>query len=263
MVMEPDVILDIDSDGVARITLNRPETRNAINEHVITELTSIFERLGDDKDIRVILLRGNGKCFSAGADLDWMRRMASYTHDENIRDANALAKMLYTLNFLPHPTIAAVHGAAMGGGAGLACCCDIAVAASSCIFAFSETGLGLIPATISPYVIEAIGSHAARRYFVTAERFNADTAFRLGLVSEVAQDELLEERVNQLIETILHNGPLAVGAAKQLIFDVAGQPHTAELMQTTSKRIADIRASTEGKEGITAFLEKRKPAWIK
>jgi methylglutaconyl-CoA hydratase len=257
------VLLDIDGRGVATVTLNRPEKHNAFDEHVIAELTSTFEAVAGNAQIRVMILRANGKSFSAGADIDWMKRMASYDHEENLRDANALAKMLHTLNFLSIPTIARVQGAAMGGGAGLVCCCDIAIAASKASFAFSEAKLGLIPATISPYVLQSIGSQASRRYFLTAERFKAERALALGMVSDVVDESELDDKINELIDNILANSPEAVKAAKRLIFDVDGQAVTDELMQITSERIADIRASDEGKEGLAAFLEKRKPMWVK
>ena len=257
------VKLDVDSREVATVTLNRAEKHNAFDENVIVELTSTLKTVAVNNDVRVMVLKANGKNFCAGADLDWMKRMADYSHEENLRDANVLAEMLHTLNFLPMPTIAQVQGAAMGGGAGLVCCCDIAIAGSNAKFAFSEAKLGLIPATISPYVIRSIGSQAARRYFLTAEQFNATRAQELGMVSEVFAEEKLDEKVQELVSTILHNSSDAVRAAKQIIFDMEGKPITQELMQDTSERIANIRASEEGKEGLSAFLEKRKPSWIK
>jgi methylglutaconyl-CoA hydratase len=255
-------LLEIDARGVAKVTLDRAEKHNAFDEKIIADLTSIFEEVENNKDVKIMILQSTGKNFSAGADLDWMKRMAEYSYDENIRDANALAKMLYQLNFLSIPTIARVQGAAMGGGAGLVCCCDIAIAASNASFAFSETKLGLLPSTIGPYVLQSIGSQAARRYFLTAERFNAERALALGMVSEVVDENELDEKVNHLIETILTNSSEAVKAAKQLIIDIDGRPVTEELMQLTSERIGDIRASEEGIEGLAAFLEKRKPSWV-
>ena len=257
------ITFSTDNRGVATITLNRPDKHNAFNEDFIAELSNALDEIRRDDNCRLMVLRSRGKNFSAGADLDWMKRMAGYTRDENVRDANALAELLYRLNFLPVPTIARVQGAAMGGGCGLVACCDIALAADNALFAFSEVKLGLIPATISPYVIRAIGEKQARRYFQTAERFNAGRAMELGLVSEVMDESELDESVEKTADLILSNSSEAVRAAKQLVFDVAGRPITPELLQQTSEGIADIRASEEGKEGLSAFLEKRKPAWLK
>lgn len=192
-----------------------------------------------------------------------MKRMANYDREENIRDANALASMLYKLNYLEIPTIARVQGAAMGGGAGLVCCCDIAIASTRASFAFSEVKLGLIPATISPYVLQSIGAQAARRYFLTAERFDSDTALRIGMISELVNEDELDSRTATVVDTILFNSSEAVKAAKQLIFDIEDRSVTDDLMQMTSEGIADIRASEEGIEGLAAFLEKRKPNWIR
>ena len=257
------ITCNTDHRGVTTITLNRPDKHNAFNEDFIAELSGALDEISKDSGSKVMVLRSNGKNFSAGADLDWMKRMAGYTRAENVRDANALAELLYKLNFLPVPTIARVQGAAMGGGCGLVSCCDIALAADNAVFAFSEVKLGLIPATISPYVIRAIGEKQARRYFQTAERFDARRATEIGLVSEVMDESGLDEAVEKTIDLILANSSEAVKAVKQLVFDVAGKPVTRELLQQTSESIADIRASEEGKEGLSAFLEKRKPAWQK
>jgi methylglutaconyl-CoA hydratase len=257
------ILYEIDHQGVAIVTLNRPDKHNAFDELVIADLTAAFEQIGEEENVRVMVLRANGKNFCAGADVNWMKRVASYSHEENIRDANALAKMLHTLNFLPVPTIARVQGAAMGGGAGLVCCCDIAIASDNASFAFSEAKLGLIPATISPYVVRAIGNHAARRYFLTAERFTAERAEALGMVSEVLTSEQLDQRIEELIDIVIKNSSKAVRSAKQLLYDIEGKVITEELMQDTSERIANIRASDQGKEGLKAFLEKRKPSWVK
>jgi methylglutaconyl-CoA hydratase len=256
------VILEIDDRGVATVTLNSPEKHNAFDEKIIAKLTSVFEQVDNNDDVKIMVLCSEDKNFSAGADLDWMKRMANNDYDENIRDANALAKMLHILNFLSIPTIARVQGAAMGGGAGLVCCCDIAIASNKASFAFSEAKLGLIPATIGPYVLQSIGSQAARRYFLTAERFSAERAMTLGMVSEVVDESELDEKIEELINTIRMNSTEAVKAAKQLIIDINGRPVTKELMQLTSERIADIRASEEGIEGLAAFLEKRNPSWV-
>ncbi len=258
---DKSIILEIDERGVATVTLNRPDKHNAFDENIIAGLTATFEKIAVENTIRAMILRSNGRNFSAGADVDWMKRMADNDHDANIHDANALATMLNKLNNLPFPTIARVQGAALGGGAGLVCCCDIAIASSKASFAFSEARLGLIPATISPYALQSIGVQAARRYFLTAERFDAERAQVLGMVSSVVADAGLDPKIDELIDTILANSPQAVKKAKQLIFDIACRPVTEELMQMTSKSIADIRASEEGKEGLAAFLEKRLPAW--
>ena len=252
-----------DARNTATITLNRPDKHNAFNEDFIAELNAALDDIRKDDQCRLMILRSSGRNFSAGADLDWMKRMAGYTRAENVRDANALAELLYKLNFLPVPTIARVQGAAMGGGCGLVSCCDIALAADNAVFAFSEVKLGLIPATISPYVIRAIGEKQARRYFLTAERFDANKSLEIGLVSGVMDESKLDEAVEKTIDLILANSSEAVKAAKQLVFDVIGKQVTRELLQQTSESIADIRASEEGKEGLSAFLEKRKPAWLK
>ena len=252
-----------DDRNTATVTLNRPDKHNAFNEDYIAELSKVLDGISNNDNLKIMVLRSNGKNFSAGADLDWMKRMADNTREENVRDANALAELLYKLNFLPIPTIARVQGAAMGGGCGLVSCCDIALAADNAVFAFSEVKLGLIPATISPYVIRSIGEKQARRYFQTAERFDARRAMEIGLVSEVMDEARLDDAIEKIIEHILTNSSEAVRAAKQLVFDVAGKPVTRELLLMTSEGIADIRASAEGKEGLSAFLEKRKPEWIK
>ena len=259
---ESSVQVSIDERGVATVLLNRPERHNAFDENMIAELTASFDSLAANEKVKLMVLRSNGRNFSAGADLDWMKRMANYSHEENLRDANLLAQMLHKLNYLPFPTIARVQGAAMGGGAGLVCCCDIAIASDSASFAFSEAKLGLIPATISPYVIQSIGAQAARRYFLTAERFDANTALRLGMVSECMAENQIDEEINKLAQAILANSTDAVKAAKQLVFDIENQEVNPALIEMTSERIAEIRASEEGKEGLAAFLEKRKPAWL-
>ncbi|MEC4590845.1 MULTISPECIES: enoyl-CoA hydratase/isomerase family protein [Nitrospirillum] len=257
-----DVLATVDQAGTATVTLHRPALHNAFNEGVIAELTQLFDQLGRDPDVRVILLKGNGPSFSAGADLDWMRRMAGYTRDQNHADALGLATMLRTLNRCPKPTIAVVHGAAFGGGVGLVACCDIAVAAESATFCLSEVKLGLIPATIGPYVVAAMGERACRRYFLTAERFSAAEAQAAGLVHQVVPAEQLNEAVATLVKRLGEGGPVAQAAAKQLVFDCANQPVTDALISDTAERIARIRASDEGREGVSAFLEKRKAAWV-
>jgi len=257
------VITDIDDHGVAQVRLNNPDKHNAFDDEIIGELTEAFVAIVDNSNVRVMVLGSEGKSFSAGADLEWMKRMASYSYDENLRDASALALMLKTLNEIPQPTIARVQGAAFGGAVGLISCCDMAVAASAASFSLSEVKIGLVPATISPYVIAAIGQRAARRYFVTAERFDAHRALQLGLVNEVVDAEQLDQEIDRLINTLLANGPEAVTGAKQLVFDVAGKPIDQQLIDATCETIAAIRVSEQGQEGLQAFLERRKPQWIK
>ncbi len=254
--------LDIQVHGpVARVYLNRPEVRNAFNDGVIAELTATFTQLGEDKGLRAIVLGGHGKAFCAGADLSWMRTMAGYTWDQNRADAEALAQMLWTLWSCPLPVVGRVHGDCYAGGLGLAAVCDVVVAAEGVQFCLSEARLGLLPATIGPYVVKAMGEQAARRYFVTAERFDAQRAQQLGFVHECVPADALDSTVEQIVATLVANGPAAVKACKQLVQDVAGRTITAELRAETARRIADIRASDEGREGVQAFLNKREPAW--
>nr|WP_258872212.1 enoyl-CoA hydratase/isomerase family protein [Thalassotalea euphylliae] len=259
------VLFTVDSDskghGVATVTLNNPDKHNAFDDDIISQLTQTFKTIAADESIRVMVLASTGKSFSAGADLSWMKRMASYNYEENLKDASALADMLYTLNFMPQTTIAQVQGAAFGGAVGLASCCDMVIASDKASFCLSEVKLGLIPATISPYVVSAIGLKASRRYFQTAERFSAAKAQQLGLVDEITTSEQLSGQVLQVITTLLANGPDAVKQAKQLAMDVAGRPINDQLIQETSQRIAAIRVSPEGQEGLTAFFDKRPANW--
>jgi methylglutaconyl-CoA hydratase len=248
---------------IGLVTLNRPERHNAFDDALIAELTEALRTMEADESVRVVVLSGAGKSFSAGADLNWMKRMAGFSKDENQRDAMALGALMRTLAHLRKPTIARVHGAAYGGGVGLVACCDIAVAAQAATFALSEAKLGLIPAVISPYVVAAIGERAARRYFVTAERFDAAEAWRLGLVHELAaSDADMDEKIGALIDALLQCGPVAQREAKELVRAVANRPVTSEVIQDTAERIARIRSSPEGREGVTAFLEKRRAAWV-
>jgi methylglutaconyl-CoA hydratase len=253
----------IDDLGRATLTMNRPELHNAFDDAIICAMTVELKRLDADPQVRVVVLAANGKSFSAGADLGWMRRMAEYSRDENLADAKALSGLMHTLNSLSKPTVALVQGAVYGGGVGLVACCDIALAAPHAKFCLSEVKLGLIPAVISPYVVAAMGNRAARRYFLTAEIFAAEEACRLGLVHEVVGETELTERGEELTELLLRNGPAALNAAKKLIATVARGPIDDVLITDTAERIADIRASDEGKEGLSAFLEKRKPSWVK
>lgn len=249
-------------DGVATLTLDRPEVHNAFDDAFIAELTAELERLAARRELRAVVLRANGKSFSAGADLNWMRRMADYSDEENIADALALGRLLQTLDDLPKPVIGRVQGAAFGGGVGLVACCDIAVASQNVSFSLSEVRLGLVPAMISPYVVNAMGERQARRYFVTAERFSAREAQRLGLVHEVVAETELDERIEALLRQIKTNGPAAMAAAKALAADVSRGPLDDAMARRNAECIARMRASPEGREGIAAFLEKRKPAWI-
>ncbi len=259
--MNNSVMTHIDPRGVATVSMNNPDKHNAFDDRIIAELTDAFNAVAADDSVRVMVLASEGKSFSAGADLGWMKRMASYSHAENLRDSHALAEMLRVLNFMPKATIARVQGAAFGGAVGLVSCCDMAVASPRASFCLSEVKIGLIPATISPYVVAAIGQRASRRYFTTAERFSADTALQLGLVSQLVEAEQLDDSIEQLISQLLANSPAAVKAAKQLVFDVADRVIDTALIEDTCTRIADIRVSAEGQEGLGAFLEKRTPAW--
>jgi methylglutaconyl-CoA hydratase len=254
---------DVDRYGIAKVCLNTPEKHNAFDDDIIQRLTTLFDQISQDNNIRVMILASTGKSFSAGADLAWMKRMAGYNYQDNLTDANALALMLKTLNFMPQTTIAKVQGAAFGGAVGLASCCDIVIASDKASFCLSEVKLGLIPATISPYVLNAIGPKAARRYFQTAERFSADKAYQIGLVDEVVSAENLTQTVNDMVSLLMKNGPIATQEAKKLALDVAYQDINSELIGITSERIATIRVSNEGQEGLTAFFDKRLPSWCK
>lgn len=253
----------LDDRGVLTVTMNRPDLHNAFDDALIGRLTAVFNGIADRPEVRVVLLCGNGKSFSAGADANWMKRMAGYTRDENFTDAMALAGMLDAIHACPRPVVALVHGAAFGGGVGLVAACDIAIASVRASFCLSEVKLGLIPATISPYVMEAMGARACRRYFLTAERFMAAEAHRLGLVHEVVDEEHLDSKRDEIVTALLMGGPAAQAAAKALNRAVFNQPLGDALMRDTAGRIADVRVSVEGQEGLTAFLEKRTPAWQK
>ena len=248
--------------GIATVTLDRPEVRNAFNDEVIAELTSVFLELGRRPEVRCIVLAARGAAFCAGADLNWMKRMAGYTRDENLADAAALARMLEVIYRCPKPTIAQVQGDVYAGGLGLVAACDIAIAADTAGYCVSEVRIGLIPATISPYLVRAMGARAAHRWFLTAERFDAAEALRTGFVHEAVPAEGLAARVAEIARHLAQVGPQAVKACKQLIQEVAERDITPALIERTVQGIADIRASDEGREGIAAFLEKRKPGWL-
>jgi methylglutaconyl-CoA hydratase len=247
-------------DGVARVTLNRPEVRNAFDDELILSLTKAFTDVKNDDAIRVMVLAGNGPAFCAGADLNWMKRMAGYGYEQNLADARGLADMLAALDRMPKPTIARVHGPAFAGGTGLVAACDIAVGTPEAKFCFSEAKLGLSPATISPHVIRAVGERAARRYFLTAEVFDAQEAFRIGLLSILT--DKIDDTINDLLKHLLAGGPEALKEIKALIRAVSSRPLDDALVADTARRIAEIRVSPEGREGIASFLEKRKPKWV-
>ena len=247
---------------VARITLTQPEIRNAFSDEVIAEITAAFVDVGSRADVRALVLAAEGPAFCAGANLNWMRRMADYTRDENIADAGKLAEMLRVIYECPKPTIARVQGDVYAGGMGLVAACDMAVAAEGAGFCLSEVKIGLIPATISPYVIRAMGARAAHRYFLTGERFDAAEALRIGFVHRVVAADELDNAVDGLLKHLVSAGPAAARACKRLVIDVAEREINEQLIAATVEGIADIRASAEGKEGVQAFLQKRKPAWL-
>src|SRR5687767_13304902 len=250
-------------NDIALITLNRPDVHNAFDESLIAELTEALRALDTNPRVRAVVLLGAGKSFCAGADLKWMERMAGYAYEQNVADAGSLARLLQTLAGLSKPTIARVHGPAYGGGVGLVACCDIAIASHDATFALSEAKLGLIPATIGPYVVEAIGARHARRYMITAERFDAGEAYRIGLVHDLTPSvEALDARINEILGALMLAGPHAQKAAKALVRAVAHRPIDERVVADTAERIAAIRASDEGREGIAAFLTRRSPAWV-
>jgi methylglutaconyl-CoA hydratase len=248
--------------GISTVTLHRPDVRNAFNDEVIAELTAVFLEIGKRDEVRCIVLAGNGPAFCAGADLNWMKRIAGYSREENTEDASGMARMLEVLWRCPKPTIARVHGDAYAGGTGLVAACDIAIAVDTATFCLSETRLGLIPATISPYVIRAMGARAAHRWFLTAERFSAQEAHRIGYVHEVVPAAQLDARVQEIAGALVNAGPEAVTLTKQLVHDVAEREISHALIRRTAEGIADVRVSDEGREGIRSFLEKRKPGWL-
>lgn len=263
MSQESPVVL-VDRDGpVARVTLNRPDLHNAFDESLIEALSLTFRDLAEEAAVRAVVLAGAGKSFSAGADLNWMKRAAAYDEERNRADARALELMLRRIDECPKPVIALVQGAAIGGGLGLVAACDIALAGEAAQFATSEVRLGIVPAVISPFVVRAIGARQARRYFVTAERFGAEEARRIGLVHEVVPGERLEARAAEILAEIQKGGPEAIAEAKRLVRLVETMPQGGSILaEATVAMIAERRASPEGREGIGAFLEKRKPAWV-
>jgi methylglutaconyl-CoA hydratase len=257
----PTLDLRRPSPYVAEVWLNRPNVRNAFNDGVIAELTAAFTTLGFDEQLRVVVLGAHGKAFCAGADLNWMRAMSGYSWEENRADAGKLADMLWAIDSCPLPVVGRVQGDCYAGGMGLAATCDVLVAAEGVQFCLSEARLGLLPGTISPYVVRGLGEQASRRYFTTAERFSATRACELGFVHECVAAEQLDAKVAEIVAALVANGPAAVKACKQLVKDVAGRTIDAALRDETARRIADIRASAEGREGLRSFLEKSAPAW--
>lgn len=247
--------------NIATVTLARPDLHNAFNDQMMKELADAFASLALSPDVRGIVLAAEGRSFCAGADVNWMKRMADYSFDENLADANVLSRMLRTIRECPKPTIARVHGAAYGGGVGLIAACDIALAVAGASFCLSEVRLGIVPAVISPFILEKIGASAARRYALTAERFDAEEARRVGLISEVvgAIDQL-DARIAEVADHLVANGPAAMAACKQILSHVQGV-HWEQTQNYTTQQIARIRVSSEGQEGLKAFLEKRKPSW--
>ncbi len=249
-------------DTLATVTLSRPEVRNAFNEQVIAELTDVFKHLGEHHQVRAIVLAAEGPAFCAGADLNWMRRMADYTHTENLADAAQLAEMMRVIYTCPKPTVARIQGDVYAGGMGLVAACDVAVSVNTANYCLSEVKLGLYPATISPYVIRAMGARAAHRYFLTAERFDAAQALRLGFVHAVVNAEQLDAQVSEITQALLSVSPNAVKECKALLHAVAGKDIDSDLIASTVKSIANIRATEQGKEGVQSFLQKRKPDWL-
>ena len=247
---------------VATITLTQPDVRNAFSDEVIADITKAFTFVGQQEQVRAVVLAAEGPAFCAGANLNWMRAMADYTREENLVDAGKLAEMLRVIYECPKPTIARVQGDVYAGGMGLVACCDMAVASNNAGFCLSEVKIGLIPATISPYVIRAMGPRASHRYFLTGERFDAAEALRIGFVHQVVEADALDGAVDGLLKHLLSAGPAAVRACKKLVLDVAEREVNAGLIKATVEGIADIRASAEGKEGVQAFLNKRKPNWL-
>lgn len=260
---ESAVLLNHRADGIAEVVLNRPDKRNAFDDVIIQQLISTLAEVNADNRVKVVILRSEGKHFSAGADLAWMRRMADNSHQENLDDARQLARLMEVLNTLQKPVIGLVQGAAYGGAVGLAACCDIVIATATASFCLSEVKLGLIPAVISPYVVRAIGERQARRYFISAEVFTAAQAREFGLVHIVCDDvEAMDARCNDMLEQLAMNGPEAMKAAKDLVFAVSHKAIDGEVIEDTARRIADIRVGAEGQEGLSAFLNKRRANWI-
>ncbi len=255
---EQPILSVIKENGVGVVTLNRPARHNAFNDVMIVELTHVLKQMEQNPLVKIVLIKSSGKSFSSGADLEWMRRMANFSLDENLKDAGALNELMHTIYYCQKPTVAMVQGGTFGGGVGLVACCHIVIASTEAAFCFSEVKLGLIPAIISPYVINAIGARHARSYYLTAQPFDAHVAHRIGLCHEVVSPELLESRTEHVIANLLNNGPHAMRAVNSLFNKLALTP---EIINLTVQKLVEARTSSEGKEGLSAFLEKRKPKW--
>ncbi len=261
--MSEELKSHLSDKGVLTLTMNRPDVHNAFDEHQILRLTKAIQKAESDSSVRIVVLAGEGRSFSAGGDINYMRQMGHNNYDENVEDASRLALLMKTLNFLPKPTIAKVQGAAMGGGVGLVSCCDFAIGSSRAKFALSEVKLGMIPATIGPYVVRTIGENNARRLFLSGQTIDAAHALNIGFLSELVNDDQLVDAVDTLCQQLLKNAPNSLALAKKLAIEVADTDITDEMIEKTVKTIADIRDSDEGREGLSAFLEKRPPTWTK
>lgn len=259
-VAEP-LLVELDQRGVLHLTMNLPAVHNAFDDHQARRLIDALDHAADNPAVRVVVLGSNGRSFSAGGDIHYMRRMGGNSYQENLGDAAQLARLMKTLNFFPRPTIARVQGGAFGGAVGLVSCCDIAIGTPAARFALSEVRIGMAPATIAPYVVRAIGEKAARRFFTTAEVIRADRAVALNLLSEVVPEDELDDYIEGIVTALLGNAPNAVSKAKQIVFDMSGAAIGDDMIEHTVRFIADIRDSNEGREGLSAFLEKRQPAW--
>ncbi len=258
---DSELLQHLDPRGVLTLTMNRPDVHNAFDDAQQQRLIEALEAAVSDPAVRVVVLAGSGKSFSAGGDLKYMRRMGNNSYQENLADAGRLAHLLKLLNDFPKPTIARVQGAAMGGGVGLVCCCDIAIGSDAARFALSEVKVGMVPATISPYVVRSIGEKAARRLFLTGEMVDAERALRVGYLSEVVAEAELDAKVAEVVQQLLNNAPEGLAKAKWIIGEVFARPLDATVVTKTVELIAEVRESDEGKEGLSAFLEKRAPAW--
>lgn len=262
MAEQTDTLQVIRDGARANIILSRPEVRNAFDDHLIAHLSEAFQSLALDSNVRVIVLSGQGKVFSAGADINWMRSSIDLSKEENQQDALKMSRLFSSISSARCPVIVRAHGAALGGGAGLVCAGDIAVASDNCLFSFSEVRLGIIPAVISPHAVARIGAHQARRWFLTGERFSADVALRIGLIHEMCSEDQLDETIDQIVDGILSSGPEAVQEAKRLIREVSGIPTPESLAEFTAERIAARRTSQEGQAGLRAFLDRETPPWL-
>jgi len=261
--MSKELITHLDSLGVLSITMNRPDVHNAFDEQQIARMTEVLQKAAVNPDVKVIVLGSDGKHFCAGADINYMQRMGGNTREQNLDDAAALAGLMQTLNTIPKPTIARVQGAAYGGAVGLVCCCDIAIGATSTVMSLSEVKIGLVPATIGPYVIRAVGQRTARRLFISGERVAAHAAQSMGLLHSVVEDELLDDAVQGVVTALLENSPNAMAVAKQVVFELAPDEITDDMIAYTVETIADVRESDDGREGTAAFLDKRSASWVK